>query len=575
LAAVAAFGQQPPVITDGPVNAGSYTPMGLPNGGIAQGSMFILKGTNLGQCGTFVANRYPLQTAMNGTSVRVTVGSTTLNAFMTYVVACRGGNLTDQIAAVLPSNTPIGNGSVVIAFNNRPSASVPIRVVRASFGIFTRNEAGTGPAIVENFIAQGNTPVNGLTIAAKPGQTVVLWGTGLGPVSGNEASGPLPGDFGPGNVEVGIGVRTAEISYRGRSGCCAGIDQISFAVPTGFTGCYVPVFVRVDGIVSNVATMSITENGTTCNDPTGFTASELARMDQPGPLVMGSINLSRLRININVPGVVSASGIVDSPDATFFNYSAGEIFRRSIGPAIGLDGGPSPGSVGTCVVRAFQFNPDDGPFEAAFTDGPEPKPIGLDAGSALTFAGPTQTKTLDRLADGQSVEYSADGIWAGGIPLPGFGPPTPTVFDTGTTTVSNGTGGTKIGAFRASVNMPAPSITWTNASSLTTLQRNQPLTVTWSGGAPGQYVVMTVSSASADIRAGARLFCIEKATAGSFTISPLFLQNLPASGVVSGVPVGFLGVGTYLPSAVRFAAPGSDINVLNYLLLDLKNVVFQ
>ena len=52
-------------------------------------------------------------------------------------------------------------------------------------------------------------------------------------------------------VEVYVGGKRADVTYRGRSGCCAGIDQIVFTVPQGVEGCYVPVVVKTGDVVSN------------------------------------------------------------------------------------------------------------------------------------------------------------------------------------------------------------------------------------------------------------------------------------------------------------------------------------
>ena len=169
--------------------------MGLPSGGIAQGSMFIVKGGAMGNCGTAIATTFPLQTGMNGTQIRVTVAGTTVNARMIYVVACRTGG-PDQLAAILPSNTPIGTGTLQVVYQGRASVNVPIRVVANSFGMFTRNQAGSGPVIVQNFISETNTPTNGLLESANVGQTEILWGTGLGAVNPvSEINGPVPGDL--------------------------------------------------------------------------------------------------------------------------------------------------------------------------------------------------------------------------------------------------------------------------------------------------------------------------------------------------------------------------------------------
>jgi uncharacterized protein (TIGR03437 family) len=48
----------------------------------------------------------------------------------------------------------------------------------------------------------------------------------------------------PVDAEVYVGGKRAAVTYKGRSGCCAGIDQIVFTVPEGVEGCYVPVVVK-------------------------------------------------------------------------------------------------------------------------------------------------------------------------------------------------------------------------------------------------------------------------------------------------------------------------------------------
>jgi hypothetical protein len=65
-------------------NAATNISPGLPNAGIAQGSLFVVKGTNLGPAAVVVASIFPLPTTagIGGTTATVTVGSTTVNAIM-------------------------------------------------------------------------------------------------------------------------------------------------------------------------------------------------------------------------------------------------------------------------------------------------------------------------------------------------------------------------------------------------------------------------------------------------------------------------------------------------------------
>src|SRR5262249_52888575 len=68
-----------PVITS-VQNAASNIPQGLPNAAIAQGSLFVIKGQNLGPSTVTFASGYPLQTILAGTSVQVTVGERSVAA---------------------------------------------------------------------------------------------------------------------------------------------------------------------------------------------------------------------------------------------------------------------------------------------------------------------------------------------------------------------------------------------------------------------------------------------------------------------------------------------------------------
>jgi uncharacterized protein (TIGR03437 family) len=95
------------------------------------------------------ATSFPLPTTdgLAGTRVLISIGGYNAACPMIY------SSLT-QIAAIMPSNAPEGDGSLVVSYQNLASTSVPIHVVRSAFGIFTRNQAGSGPAIVQNFESQ-------------------------------------------------------------------------------------------------------------------------------------------------------------------------------------------------------------------------------------------------------------------------------------------------------------------------------------------------------------------------------------------------------------------------------------
>src|SRR6185295_2779359 len=162
--------------------------------GIAQGSMFIVKGSGFGTCGVSVATSFPLKTTMGTTAMKITMAGNTYNVFMYYVVACNP-NAPDQLAGILPSNTPVGLGDITVTNNGRASATARISVVARRFGIYARNGNGTGPLIVQNFNSATDQPVNTLVESAHPQQSEILWGNGLGAISGDDSVPPAGGDM--------------------------------------------------------------------------------------------------------------------------------------------------------------------------------------------------------------------------------------------------------------------------------------------------------------------------------------------------------------------------------------------
>src|SRR5947209_18278829 len=119
---------QPRVASGGVVNSASYANTGLLNSGIAQGSIFTIFGTGLGPDTLTSASGFPLPPSLNGTSVRITSGATTVNAVLLYVSA-------GQVGAILPSQTPLGNATLTVTYNGQTSAPEPIIVARRKFGI--------------------------------------------------------------------------------------------------------------------------------------------------------------------------------------------------------------------------------------------------------------------------------------------------------------------------------------------------------------------------------------------------------------------------------------------------------
>jgi uncharacterized protein (TIGR03437 family) len=272
---------QPTVFTGGVVNADSLVPVGLPNASVAQGSIFSVFGTNIGPANS-PGLAFPLQTNLGGVSLQVTSGGAVVDGIPLFVSP-------GQINAILPSKTPTGSATIVVSTSGGSSTPAAFEVVDHSFGINSVNQSGSGPGIVDDH----NYKLITLNSAAQAGDVIIIWGTGLGSVAGNEAGGPLPGNLPNIPVKVYVGSKPATITYQGRSGCCAGVDQIAVQVPAGVTGCYVPVAVQINNVDSNWVTIIAAPGANrVCSDPMASPPANWQPL-KTGSGSFGSINLSR------------------------------------------------------------------------------------------------------------------------------------------------------------------------------------------------------------------------------------------------------------------------------------------
>jgi uncharacterized protein (TIGR03437 family) len=528
-----ASAQTPTIDAGGVVNAASYAYAGLPSGGIAQGSLFAIFGKNLGPTPFVQPTTFPIPTTLGGVSVKVTSGSTTGQALM--FLASSG-----QITALLPSNIPVGTASLTVTTSAGTSAAQSFQVVASSFGVFSLNSGGTGAAVITN---PGFKPFT-LSNSANPDETAVLWGTGLGPVSGNEAGGALPGDLTNIPVEVYFGNTKANITYRGRSGS-VGVDQINFTVPN-ILGCRVPVVVKINNVVSNQTALPIAAKGSrTCTDPGAPSAADLQKFSQNG-LAVGTVALSRTKVSISVPFLGSIDTFADTGSASFVKFTPAQL-DASVNPF----GVPQIGACSVAYVKGSS---------SAAVDPTLPKT--LDAGAQITVSG-NGTKTLAKSSVGGFTTYS--GLLSSLDGQTGY-------LNPGTFTVT-GPGGTEVGGFTSSLTLGA-SLNWTN-STITDVTRSAGQVINWTGGdANGTVLITGTSTLGTTDAIGAYFQCYANASAGTFTIPAQVLLALPVSATVSGVPTGSLAVGQYsTPKA--FSASGLDYGYLVYTNLSLKTLNYK
>jgi uncharacterized protein (TIGR03437 family) len=534
----------------------SYILPGLPNYGIAQGSIFVMYGSNMG----------PAQITSAGSPLSATLGGVTINitgsdgkayqAYPYYVSA-------SQIAGILPSAVPVGNATIKVTYNGQTSAAATVKVVETAFGILTLNGAGSGAAaafdVHYNYL--------GATNAANPGESVILWGTGLGPSPDSDtAITTTPTNLGSTvPITVWVGGVQATVQYHGRSGY-PGLDQVNVIVPSGVSGCSVSVVVQGGTIVSNFATIPVTASGRTCSDPTlnGISPTQLQTLLAKGTVNFGYLSLGKTTTTtpsitvgtVTVPGSTTTS---DNAGADFFQYTAAQY-------AALFGGEGSTVSIGGCTLYTY-------------TSGSPVSTVNLtvkylDAGSVINLGLPSggtdPIPRMEETAGGVNLisydisscsQTGQTGCVASIIPTSG-----------GKFTFSNGSGGADIGSFNQSLTV-SPNLVWTNmATTGPNISASNPPTLTWTGGDPNGYITITGSSvdySSTTNYVAASFTCTVADTALKFTIPQWVLLALPVStspGGLSGFPGGSLSMGAY-GQPQTFTAPGVDIG---YAIWDMS-----
>ena len=488
---------------------------GLPGSGVAQGSIFTIYGSGLGPGTWIAAKQFPLPTALGGTSVMVTVQGTQAPAIVL-------GADSTQVNALLPSSTPIGNGTFTVTYDNQTSAPAPIQVVSSAFGIYTFNQQGTGQAITTD----ANYQVNTIIHVFHPNDYVVLWGTGLGAIAGNDAAPPPVGNL-PTQVTVYVGNTTANVSYQGRSGCCSGLDQIIFQVPAGVSGCYVPVAVETGGIsgnIGNFATIAVAESGDTCTD-------SVMGQDMVNQLAAGqNVSFGYIRLydrTITEPG---GDGVADMGFATFSQYTPATAGLAQYGV-----------SNGYCAAVDCTYG--CGPVMSGTYDMGDASPAQLDAGT-LTVNFPPATTLAQQSPPGFYYSFLSAGgryLWAS------------------ETYPVTGSGGAAVGPFSVS-DLTGPKIAatlgFTGIGVLQTVPRGSDLVLQWTGGDPAlQNGNVTIFAQSLSQSGGnaATILCTAPAATQTFTVPKRVLAALPVTGASGGS--GMISIGQYnIPTS--FTATG-------------------
>jgi uncharacterized protein (TIGR03437 family) len=551
---------QPVIRNDGTgiVNAASYASQGRPS--IAQGSIFTIFGSGLGPAVGVQASAFPLETLFHGVSISISQGSTTVAAVPLYVSAT-------QINAVMPSNAPIGQDTLVVTFDGQSTAlcgsceAATVQVIPASFGIFTINQAGSGQGVFTN----GKNRLIAYTSPSAPSEVLNIWGTGLGAIPESDSEPPVAGNVGSEVPIVYVGGVQIPAAYHGRSPCCSGVDQIQFRIPAGVVGCNVPVAVQIGDAVSNFASIAIGTDGETCSDPNGISTSDFSRFAANGSIATGYIGLSRLTssqvqtqtffpFGTGTVTVTEDYGYANFEKYPYQNFSLTELPLQIL-------------NFGACSVYAFNPASSIPTFQVATPTVNSIPGTALDAGASIEIDGPAGQRQITPLPPpfpASVGNYGADlGDSFGSNPL---------YLTSGSYTVT-GKGGKDVGPFSVSLQMPE-QLTWNNESTISTITRASGVTVTWTAADPNSSIIISGYS----VGPGMGFNCTAKASDGQFTVPPIVLLALPPSLIneSDGIDTSeaSLQVGV-ITAPVSFKATGLDLGVAISSIAIAKSVTYQ
>jgi uncharacterized protein (TIGR03437 family) len=487
------------------LDAGSY----LPN--IAEGSMFVVKGSNLSGSG-YSATSYPLPASFGGASITFTpqTGGSGTQAYIVYLYNENGVN---QLAAILPSTVAVGSYNVTVSYNNATSSPFSVQVVKQKPGLLTGDSTGNGLVIDQNYISQTQYDINRFTTGtiygdtvspAHPGQTMIVWLTGLGPVPGgagdNTASTGYNFLTNGQTIQVLLNGTPITPTYAGRAPGLSAIDQIDFVLPANVTtGCTVPLQVSENGTMSQPTFLSIATAGAAACAQPGFTTAQLQAFDNGQ-----TVNYGNFAISQDTNDVLGKTEVSDNAVGAFYQYSG---FELSAIPLQALSGYTPPTG---CTVTQIT------PTSTTYTAGGQG--ILLDAGK-LTLTGPSGSG-LSSTPLGES-----NGLYDLGIG--GTGATTSFSIVPGAYTLT-GAGGTGVGAFTANVTLASPLTVTGGLPSI--VNRSSGLTLNWTGGnaSDGVVVIGLAATITNDFETGAEFICYTTAGAKTLTVSSSILNQLPA-----------------------------------------------
>jgi len=234
----------------GIVNNASYT---LASASVAPGSIVAIFGSNLTDgssclppsCNPSFNSDGRLNTLLSGAEVKVN-GAPVPIFYATPT----------QLGVQMPADLAEASAEFVVSVGNQSSLPQTVLVEPVSPGIFSLTGDGRGPGAVTH--ADGS-PLSAQN-PARPGESLILYATGLGQVTPPVATGSLPAGESRAVAPVTVIIDSITVTpdFAGLAGCCVGLNQVNFRVPENVrSGDGILVLLTAAGKQSNLVTIPV------------------------------------------------------------------------------------------------------------------------------------------------------------------------------------------------------------------------------------------------------------------------------------------------------------------------------
>ncbi len=318
--------QGPPMLTGSPLGAGTQTA-----GPFAPGDLMLLRGTGLAD-GPPSSTSTTLQNQIAGASV--VIGSETIS--LLYADA-------GQLVGLVPADAAPNSSPQLIVFRDTSvGIATPVIISTTHPAILTADGSGQGQGVIYNANGAATTLANA-TNPVSPGDTIIIYCTGLGATNANGIASNKP--------MLTIGGMTVPITYSGItlpasypptgaptllglvSAGLGGLYQITAAVPTGLAGGPAQVIISSVGQTSQSGVTMVISGSASVATPaiTSVTvANGGANIAQNTFIVIKGTNL--------VPATTPASGVIWN---TAPSFASGQMPTQLSGVSVTVDSKPA------------------------------------------------------------------------------------------------------------------------------------------------------------------------------------------------------------------------------------------